>query len=91
MPLTPIVRRFADWVFGFRQHMSWTQADLGAAVGLGRVTISRWENAHTYPDAPTRMRLNQLAREEGYMSMWTCYERICTSLPRMGVRRTCER
>jgi transcriptional regulator with XRE-family HTH domain len=64
--MRPIDRRLAEWVFGFRKHMNWSQADLGAAMGKDRVTVSRYENAHTYPDRDTRMRLNDLAREEGF-------------------------
>jgi transcriptional regulator with XRE-family HTH domain len=62
----PLDRRFADWVVGFRKHMSWTQRDLGARVGRDRVTIARWESCVTYPDAITRIYLNNIAHEEGY-------------------------
>jgi transcriptional regulator with XRE-family HTH domain len=60
------VTRFAAWLSGFMEHMGWTAKDVGAALGVDRVTVSRWRNAHTYPDAATRMRLNDLARSEGY-------------------------
>jgi transcriptional regulator with XRE-family HTH domain len=46
--------------------MNWTQRDLGAAVGVDRVTVSRWENCATYPDSLIRIHLNDLARLEGY-------------------------
>ena len=66
MTLTPIDTRFAEWVRGFRAHMTWSQRDLGAAVGRDRVTVARWEAGRVYPDAPTRMLLNDLAKDEGY-------------------------
>jgi transcriptional regulator with XRE-family HTH domain len=64
--LKPLDRRFAEWVAGFMRHMHWSAKDLGAAVGVDRVTVSRWKNARTYPDRDMRLRLNDLAREEGY-------------------------
>jgi transcriptional regulator with XRE-family HTH domain len=64
--MMPIDRRFITWLEGLLVHMGWTHRDLGAAVGRDRVTVSRWINGHTYPDRDTRMRLNDLAREEGY-------------------------
>jgi hypothetical protein len=69
MTLTPIDRRFMEWLAGFLTHMGWSHRDLGAAVGRDRVTVSRWLHGHTYPDAPTRMHLNRLAQEEGYDSV----------------------
>lgn len=62
----PIDRRLAEWVFGFRKHMSWSQRDLGAAIGVHRVTVARWESASTYPPSLVRIRLNEIARGEGY-------------------------
>lgn len=57
---------FAQWVIGLMKHMGWASRDLGAAMGVDRVTVSRWRNGRTYPDARMRIRLNDLAREEGY-------------------------
>jgi transcriptional regulator with XRE-family HTH domain len=67
--LSPIDRRFAAWVVGFRKHQGWTQRDLAAAVGRDRVTVARWEGCAAYPDAATRMLLNTLAKDEGYASV----------------------
>jgi DNA-binding XRE family transcriptional regulator len=62
----PIDDRFALWVRGFREHMGYRQMDLAAALGVHRVSVSRWEASVSYPDSLIRIHLNQLAREEGY-------------------------
>ena len=40
-----------------RERRGWSQAKLAEQVGVGNVTVSRWENGITYPYPPERRRL----------------------------------
>lgn len=58
-----------DWLRGFREHMHWRQVDLAAALQVHRVSVSRWESGASYPPLVLRIRLNDLAREEGFAAI----------------------
>lgn len=53
----------AAWVRYVRGQLGWTQTQLAEAVGVSRLTITRWESGAQTPRGKSRERLEKLAQQ----------------------------
>lgn len=64
-PLPRPTRVSGAQVRAFRLALGWTQPDLAAALGLTRVTVSRWEAGSHEPSGESLQRLHIVAARNG--------------------------